>query len=77
MFNPPIAIQNKIPMDLADDIYYPALKGTYTKPVPTNATACVSEANKRAMDVLSLISAIHANNAEMNGIRQLNDYSGN
>lgn len=75
LLNPYKAPQNKLPSNLTDDIHYPALKGNYTKPVPKQVQQCVQEANNRAYDVFALIKAIHENNAEMQAIRQLNNYA--
>lgn len=69
---PTVIIRPIIPKSLADDALYPPLEGHYSTPYPSTLKACQKELKYRAIDVVSIITAIRNNNIEMNAIRNLN-----
>ena len=67
-----MTVSHTVPMSLADDAYYPPLEGHYGKPLPSSVVLIRHECILRSKDVITLVTSIKNNNAEMKAIRALN-----
>ena len=64
-----------IPSYLSDNSTYSKLRGHYYEPLPITLNACQDELKLSRVDVVNCVIGHRNNNAEMQAIRDLNNYN--